>query len=241
MSTDMSNPSDLRQLVADGYNVLAQPYLDWSKGPSGGGNGGNDTPLEQHFDQFLALLSAKSDEVQELKVLEIGCGAGIPWTSRVSKGLDEAGTLTATDISHSQIELAKKYLLQSDPPHSNVTLLLRDAMELEFDQCQFDAVYAIFSLIHLPQNDQKTILKRIASWLKPDGLMFMNFSGELESSEHAGTWLNGKTTMYWSTLGLSNYDQILEEVGLSVITRDVTCVVEDGREIPFVFYILKKL
>ncbi|CAO3684747.1 unnamed protein product [Umbelopsis ramanniana] len=229
MSTDMSNPSDLRQLVADGYNVLAQPYLNWSKSPSGGGNGGNDTPLEQHFDQFLALLSPKSDEIQELKMLEIGCGAGIPWTSRVSKALDENGTLTATDISHSQIELAKKYLLQSDPPHSNVTLLLRDAMELEFDPCQFDA------------NDQKTILKRIAGWLKPDGLMFMNFSGELESSEHAGIWLNGKTTMYWSTLGLSNYDQILEEVGLSVITRDVTCVVEDGREIPFVFYILKKL
>jgi ubiquinone/menaquinone biosynthesis C-methylase UbiE len=237
----MSKSSDLRQLVADGYNVLAQPYLDWSKGPDGGGNGGNDTPLERHFDQFLSLLSSKSNEIQDLHVLEIGCGAGIPWTSMVSKALADTGKLTATDISHSQVELAKKHLLQSDPPHSNVTVLLRDAMELQFDPNQFDAVYAIFSLIHLPQHDQKTILNRIATWLKPDGLMFMNFSGELESSEHAVTWLDGKTTMYWSALGLSNYDQALVEVGLNVIARDVAIVVEDGREIPFVFYIVRKI
>ncbi|KAI8578675.1 hypothetical protein K450DRAFT_246003 [Umbelopsis ramanniana AG] len=238
MAVNTSNPSDLRQLVADGYNVLAQPYLDWSKGPDGGGNGGNDTPLERHFDQFLSLLSSKRDETQEMQVLEIGCGAGIPWTSRVSKAL--AGNLTATDISHSQIELAKTHLLQCDPPHSNVTLLLRDAMELQFDPNQLDAVYAIFSLIHLPQQDQKTILKRIATWLKPDGLMFMNFSGQLESSDDAEVWLDGKTKMYWSSLGLLSYDQALEEVGLSVITRDVATVVEDGREIPFVFYIVRK-
>ncbi|KAG2178525.1 hypothetical protein INT44_001677 [Umbelopsis vinacea] len=241
MAVNTSNSSDLRQLVADGYNVLAQPYLDWSKGPDGGGNGGNDTPVERNFDQFLSLLSSKRDEVQELQVLEIGCGAGIPWTSRVSKALADTGKLTATDISHAQIELAKEHLLQSDPPHSNVTLLLRDAAELQFNPNQLDAVYALFSLIHLPQHDQKTILKKIATWLKPGGLMFMNFSGELESGEHAGVWLDGKTTMYWSSLGLLNYDQALEEVGLSVIVRDVAILVEDGREIPFVFYTVRKI
>ncbi|KAH8551805.1 S-adenosyl-L-methionine-dependent methyltransferase [Umbelopsis sp. PMI_123] len=237
----MSNPSNPRQLVADGYNVLAQPYLDWSKNPDGGGNGGKDTPLERHFDHFLSLLAQKSGGNHHLQVLELGCGAGIPWTSRVSKALAKTGQLTATDISHSQIELATKHLLQSDPAHSNVTLLLRDAMDLEFEPNQLDAVYAIFSLIHLPQHDQEIILKRIATWLKPDGLMFMNFSAQPQSSEDTNVWLDGKTTMYWSALGLSRYDQVLAEVGLTVVVRDVAIVIEDGREISFVFYIVKTM
>lgn len=240
-SETMPVTSDPRQLVADGYNVLAKPYLEWSKGAGGGGNGGHDTPLERHFEHFLSLLSHSGEQNKSLQVLEIGCGAGIPWTSMASKVLKDKGHLTATDISEAQIKLATKFILESDPPHTNVFLVRQDAMHLEYEPNTLDAVYAIFSLIHLPQQDQRTIMANIARWLKPNGLMFMNFSGQRVCSENTEVWLDGKTTMYWSSLGLSGYDQLLNEVGLSIVVRDLTIMVEDGRDIEFVFYIVKKI
>jgi ubiquinone/menaquinone biosynthesis C-methylase UbiE len=236
-----SIPLNPRQLVADGYNVLAQPYLEWSKGPGGGGNGGKDTPLERHFAQFLTLLSQLAEKKSNLQVLELGCGAGVPWTLMVSEALKDKGHLTAIDISDAQIGLATKHLLQSDPPHTNVTLLAQDIMSLQYEPQLFDAVYGLFSLIHLPQQDQRIILAHISKWLKPNGLVFMNFSGNPKSSEDTEVWLDGKTSMYWSSLGLQVYDELLKQIGLAIVVRDVVIQVEDEKDIEFVFYIARKV
>lgn len=233
-----SIPTNPRQAVADAYNVLAEPYLKWKES--------NDSKvgeqgLQYQFNHFLQLLERISKNSDNTQVLELGCGAGVPWTDMAARCLRSTGHITAVDISQAQIDLASQYLLQSNTPHGNITLLCQDVMNLRFEANHFDAIYAIFSLIHLPPNDQKTAIANIFKWLKPGGLVFMNFSGDPEASVSVHQWIDDKTEMYWSALGLSGYDEQLKDVGFDIVVREVAINVEDGREIPFVYYIAKKV
>jgi hypothetical protein len=69
----------------------------------------------------------------------------------------------------------------------------------------------------------------------------MNFSGNPKSSEDTEVWLDGKTSMYWSSLGLQVYDELLKQIGLAIVVRDVVIQVEDEKDIEFVFYIARKV
>jgi ubiquinone/menaquinone biosynthesis C-methylase UbiE len=236
--TEYSIPANPRQAVADAYNVLAEPYLKWKQtNDSKDGERG----LQHQFDHFLQLMRQFAENSSNVQVLEIGCGAGVPWTDMAAHCLQDTGHITAIDISQAQIDLASKYLLQSDKPHSNITLLCQDTMSLDYEPNQFDAIYAIFSLIHLPQQDQKTVLANIHKWLKPDGVVFMNFSGHPEADESVHQWIDDKTEMYWSSLGLDGYDKQLKYLGFDMVVREIAINVEDGNDIPFVYYIAKKV
>ncbi|KAG2179255.1 hypothetical protein INT43_002105 [Umbelopsis isabellina] len=238
MPVEPSIPANPRQAVADAYNVLAKPYLNWKE--SNGSKDG-ERGLQHQFNHFLQLLERIPEVSDNAQVLELGCGAGIPWTDMAARCLQSTGHITAVDISQAQIDLASQHLLQSDTPHSNITLLCQDIMNLQFEANHFDAIYAIFSLIHLPPNDQKMALVNIFKWLKPGGLVFMNFSGDPEASVSVHQWIDDKTEMYWSALGLGGYDEQLKNVGFEIVVREVAINVEDGREIPFVYYIAKKV
>ncbi|KAL1963222.1 hypothetical protein VTN77DRAFT_8547 [Rasamsonia byssochlamydoides] len=227
-----SSHQKIKDDVRKAYNNIAQRYLEWTRA--------SHARRLSYLQDLLARLKApQEDDVRKASVLELGCGAGVPCTQVLAS--QDNLTVTANDISSAQIALARQHL----PPSSSVTLIESDMMELAFPDEQFDAVIAMYSIIHLPRDEQVALMKRIFQWLKPGGWFLANFC----ATEYQGLtdphWLGGtEGTMYWSAWGVDKNCAILTDIGFELAIRDVVDEVEDDgngdRIIPFLWAMAKK-
>jgi len=122
-----------KQIVADGYDAIAETYRDWTEADSW-------PRLE-----WLALLEAELPGGSE--VLELGCGAGVP----VTRALAEQHRVTGVDISARQIELARENV-------PGATFVQGDALAVGLPQV--DAVVSLYMSGHVPRGEQPELLRR---------------------------------------------------------------------------------
>lgn len=240
----MTTPSEIKENIRKAYNNIADTYLEWTS-PT------HETRLhylnlllkELNLDASVPASKENLNPNESKSILELGCGAGIPVTAYLTKIPNLS--ITANDISESQISLAKSRLPASDL----LTLVTGDMMELTFPPASFDAVTGFYSIIHLPRDEQRVLLSRIGDWVKSDGYLLANFSGGEFEGEVNREWLGGKEgEMFWSGWGREEIKRILEEVGFEVLVDEVK-VDEEGltgegeggvKEVPFHWVLAKK-
>ncbi|HEX5414382.1 MAG TPA: class I SAM-dependent methyltransferase [Chloroflexota bacterium] len=131
-----------RDIVRDGYNHIAGHYL--------ASKDRDDPVLHACLNRLATLLPAQA------RVLDLGCGAGVPAT----QWLAERYRVVGVDLSEHQLALARQHL-----PHAD--LVLADMAEIDFLPRSFDAVVSLYAIIHVPRDDQPALVERIARWLKP--------------------------------------------------------------------------
>jgi ubiquinone/menaquinone biosynthesis C-methylase UbiE len=108
--------ADPKQIVARGYDEVAQRYLEWSA-------------LRPSSARLHYLNLALDRIARDAKVLELGCGAGIPMTAALADGRE----VTGVDLSAVQIELARRNV-------PTAMFLQADMTALDFPAASFDAV-----------------------------------------------------------------------------------------------------
>jgi 2-polyprenyl-3-methyl-5-hydroxy-6-metoxy-1,4-benzoquinol methylase len=96
---------------------------------------------------------------RDLRVLEVGCGAG--W---LCDSLTRYGSLTATDLSNHVLQRAAKRL-------PDVRFIAGDFMSLDFDSSGYDVIVSLEVLSHVA--DQPAFIKKISSLLRPGGLLML--------------------------------------------------------------------
>ncbi|KAJ5678053.1 uncharacterized protein N7477_003686 [Penicillium maclennaniae] len=173
----MSEPVESHQIKDDiqkAYDDIADVYLSWTQ-PS------HAVRLSYLEKMLRSLDPAKAK--RRMNILELGCGAGVPCTQHLAS--HESISVTANDISNAQIALAKESLPES------VNLIQGDMMELDFTPEHFDAVTAMYSIFHLPRDEQSVILRRIFTWLRPGGRLLANFPETGFESSSDRSWLGG--------------------------------------------------
>lgn len=97
-------------------------------------------------------------------------------------------------------------------------------MTLNFPPNTFSAVVSMYSLIHLPRDEQATLLHRIFRWLKPGGWFLANFGAEEDAGSTESEWLGERVEgggMFWSAWGSEKTCEILEENGFRIKIKDV--------------------
>jgi ubiquinone/menaquinone biosynthesis C-methylase UbiE len=227
----MSEAIDNHQIKDDikkAYDEIAEVYLNWTQ-PSHGRRLSYLDIMLRSFD------SAKKS--REINILELGCGAGVPCTQLLASREDI--NVAANDISDTQIAMAKERLPDS------VSLIPGDMMELEFSQEHFDAVMAMYSIFHLPRNEQTAILRRIYDWLKPGGRLLANFPETGFASASDESWLGGtKGAMHWSGWGRNEMRRLLTDIGFEMEIDEVAvdCEEENGvlRSVAFHWILARK-
>ncbi|MDQ6615012.1 MAG: class I SAM-dependent methyltransferase [Actinomycetota bacterium] len=94
-------------------------------------------------------------------MLDLGCGAGVP----AARLLVEAGfEVAGIDISEVQIERARSLV-------PGARFSCADMVTWEAMPASFDAVVSFYALIHVPLEDQRRLIPRLARWLRMGGYL----------------------------------------------------------------------
>lgn len=140
-----------KQITKNTYNSVVEDYADRDEMVI------PETPdVNSALKEFVKLLSPHA------KVLDVGCGAGRDSRVLAKNGLEVAGI----DFSEKMIEAAKK-------KNSKVEYRLMDMEEISFPKNSFDGIWANASLHHIPKSRLPSVLQKICTILKNNGVFFL--------------------------------------------------------------------
>jgi len=144
------------------------------------------------------------------RVLDLGCGCGVP----VARDLAAAG-LAVTGVDLSDVQIGRARALVPD-----ATFVRADAGEVSFPDSSFDAVTCLYMLIHVPLEEQPSLLTRMAAWLAPGGILLLT-AGHKAWTGTEENWLGGGAPMWWSHADAQTYRRWLAAADLVVEAEDL--------------------
>jgi len=190
---------EFKRLVKTGYNQVADEYL---------ASRTRDSEDIHLLDDLTRSLSKNA------KILDAGCGAGIP----VAQILSKRFKVTGVDFSITQIELAKKNV-------PDASFICQDMSRLDFPDDTFDAICSYYAIIHIPREEHRSLLMNFHRILKPGGLGLFCLGAENLVDDIDENFFG--TRMYWSQFDADTYLQMLKAIGFFVmwsrIVADETC------------------
>jgi ubiquinone/menaquinone biosynthesis C-methylase UbiE len=185
----LDNP---KQIVARGFNSITQNYLKLveSMGP---------VVRDKYLRVLIDRLPAGA------RILELGCGAGVPMTQRLASHFKVVGV----DISEEQLVLATRNVPEA-------SFILADMTWLNFTDAAFDAVVAFYSITHVPRNEHFHLLTNIYRMLSPNGLLVATMgAGDLPDTVEPD-WLGAP--MFFSHFDGNTNVALISAVGFEIVS-----------------------
>lgn len=179
-----------------------------------------------HREQDLTDQDWLSSIPDGSRVLDAGCGPGRPVLAR----LQASGTPVGLDFSREQLTLATAHV--PDAP-----LVQGDLTTLPFGDATFDAVIALWSLIHVPAAEHQRVIDEFARVLRPGGTVTLNEGVDAWTGTNAD-WLDSGVRMEWHLAGAAATRSQLERAGFDVQSewRAGDSLEDDDGELPWAFF-----
>jgi ubiquinone/menaquinone biosynthesis C-methylase UbiE len=192
---------NLKAVVREGYDKLSMHYRDHYK--------------ESHADVYLKWIEAFASVVPKAtSVLELGCGDGVP----VAQALSTGYAYTGVDLSPVQIANARSQIPAA-------TFVVADMTELAFPDETFRGIIALYSIIHVPLDEQEALLRLVYRWLQPDGY-FLTILGTAAWTGTEENWILPGVTMYWSHTNAATYCKWFKDIGFEWAKEEI--IAEEG-------------
>ncbi|MBA4389119.1 MAG: hypothetical protein C0404_14195 [Verrucomicrobia bacterium] len=154
----------------------------------------------EYVDRFCNLVARGG------RVLDIGCGAGIPVTQRlVSRGF----AIVGLDFSARMLELARKNVPEAAYELADISTWTPVG--------RFDGVIAWDSTFHLPPEQHVPVLGKIHGALNLGGLLMMTYGGR---KGQVSSTMFGQTFQHFA-LASEEYSAALQQFGFNVIFTEV--------------------
>jgi SAM-dependent methyltransferase len=208
------NALDPKQVVEQGYDCIAESYLEWL----------HSARLEERA-RYTAVLFDQLSPGD--RVLDLGCGAGVPTTQELARQFQ----VTGVDISKHQIELARQNVPATEFIHADIA-------QLDFPPSSFDAVIAFYAFIHIPRQEHSRVLQNIHSWLRPGGLFVATMGTRSVKRDFGEDYLG--TRMFWSGFDSETNKRLVEETGLRILRAQEETAVEFDKPVTFLWVIANK-
>jgi len=205
------SPEDPKEIVARGYDRIAERYVAWSSGET-------DGPRER----YLSLLEEWVPP--GARVLELGCGTGALTTARLAAQF----TVTGVDISRRSLELGRRQI-------PGATFVQADMTRLELPPASVDAVTAFYAITHVPREEHAALLRQIARWLRPGGLLVASMGASSAAGGTDDDWLG--LPMYFSQFDAVENERLVRDAGFTIRSARVETTNEDGAPVPFLWVV----
>ena len=180
---------DNKETVKAGYNAIAAKYVATRNENS------EDVQLLQELVQRLP---------EKARILDAGCGAGVPVTKYLSRFYD----VTGVDFAEEQIQLARQLVPQAQ-------FLCQDITQLTFPDNSFDAICSYYAIIHIPRQEHQPLLQNFYRMLRPSGLALLCLGANDLENDIAEDYLGIR--MYWSHFDAETNLRMLETCGFDLI------------------------
>lgn len=181
----------------DYYNRYAVPYFEETA----------ELDMEEIIRPFIELLPENAE------VLDLGCGSGRDTVTLVENGF----YVTAMDGSEEMCRLAEV--------HTDQDVLHMTYEEMDFDDV-FDGIWACASLVHLTEDEMKSVMKKLVCALQKGGVLYFS----VHKGERDGMY-NGRYFRDYTKRELLTLLERFEELELLNIwtTQDVRSGKADGQ------------
>ena len=186
-----------KKIVREGYNKVALAYQN---------------ERHENLEEMKILPEFTSRVTKGGKILDVGCGGGLPFTKYLSEQFDVIGI----DISDKQIEIAKKNVPKAQ-------FIRKDMTELDFPTAYFDGILAYYSIIHVPREEHFDLFKNFYRMLKPNGILVIN-SGTRQSEGMSDFF---GEPMFWSN---NSPEKTLDLVKRAGFVIEFEGILRRGRE-----------
>jgi len=200
-------------------DIYSKEYFKKMRGYDGDCAEGSVTnnPLYQNF---LALVN--TDNIQEKKMLDAGCGRGELLEMFARLGVKE---VWGVDFSEDAVQLTQERLKAFDIENLTEKVVHGSLDEAHlFEENSFDLIYMTDVVEHLPPQTLMQALKNIRAWLKPDGMLVIHTFPTLGPHKifttllkirGATEYLNSLNQIHCNVQTRRMLKQTLDEVGLN--------------------------
>jgi 2-polyprenyl-3-methyl-5-hydroxy-6-metoxy-1,4-benzoquinol methylase len=203
-----------KAIVAAGYDAIASRYLDSSSRAS-------DPARVRMLNEFIARLPPGA------QVLDLGCGAGIPST----RALATRFKVTGVDLSASQVAAARRNV-------PGTTFIQANMAAVEFSAASFDGITAFYAMSHVPREEHVDVFRRIAGWLRPNGLFLATLGAE-DSADWVGEWLGAP--MFFSSFDAAENRRLVAAAGFDLLIADVLETIEPDGPVRFLWVLARRI
>lgn len=169
--------SDERGVVETGYDTMADAYLLYIDNIDG-----------DPRTRFLQLLQERL--APGSRIVDIGCGAGVPSTAALAVRHDVLGI----DISAEQIRRARENVPAARFEKADVSSVTLPAASV-------DAVSAFYSLTHVPRIEHETLFGQIAGWLRTGWIPARHAQRPWRNRRHPRRLRRGADVLQWPRPG----------------------------------------
>jgi SAM-dependent methyltransferase len=177
-------------------------------------------------DPWARFVNELADRLPEGgRVLDLGCGNGTK-TARLASRFE----VTGVDISERQLELARAAV-------PGAFFVQADFVELDVPAESFDAVTALYSIVHVPREEQPALFARILGWLKPGGLFLASLS-HVGGEDRVDDWLG--VDMFFSGFDADTNRRLVREAGFELLVDDLVWMREPESEVAFLWVLARK-
>ena len=202
------------EIIARGYDQVADEYAALES-------------AEAPWPRLKRVRAFAADLAQGSRVLDVGCGNGLPATRELALSHE----VTGVDISGEQIARAR-----SNVPAA--TFIRGDVHEVDLPVGAFDAIVALYLIDNIAREDYPALFRRLGELLKPNGRLLLSAEPG-EDAWQLYTWLG--VPMFINTVPTEELVQLLDEAGLSVVSTEFESQLEGGRPIEYAWIIGERL
>ena len=193
---DIAARARQRDLVRRGYDTISEAYRS-DDGQAASSSAEDVSRYAGWVAELAGLLPAGA------RVLDLGCGAGIPATSELTaRGLQVIGV----DFAAVQLRRARRLVPAA-------SLVQADMTALALRPASVDAVVSFYALIHVPLADQRALFPRIRGWLRPGGYLLAIVGAQ----RWTGTERYLGADMFWEHADTASYLRWFQAAGLAPV------------------------
>ncbi len=194
-------PKDYKNMTVSAYDAAAKTYKEENFNP------------EFWFSEFkilLDLMREKGAKVKGSKILDLGCGIGRDALLARKVGMEYMGV----DLSDGMLSIARNIVKEAN-------FRKMDAAKLDFEDNEFDVIWASAILLHLDSEDLDKTLNEIKRVLKPGKFIFITLEKRKKGRKRKKIKIskkgNKKVKRFFSLYTKQEFEEILDEKEFEIL------------------------